>query len=175
MLARFFNLTVGTEKTFRVEQNGAFKGYNARAIVYSQQGTIIGSAEASCFNDEQKWISKPEFQLKSMAQTRACAKALRNVLAWVVVLEGFSPTPAEEMDSVNPAPAAPSYVPYANQPANKPAYTPAPRPVQPQVHGKLECSECHIEIAQVVSDYSLRRFNKELCRDCQGHATPLSR
>jgi len=32
-----------------------------------------------------------------MAQTRACAKALRNVLAWVVVLAGYRATPAEEM------------------------------------------------------------------------------
>lgn len=41
----------------------------------------------------------PLFQLKSMAQTRACAKALRNVLAWVVVLAGYRPTPAEELDA----------------------------------------------------------------------------
>lgn len=40
----------------------------------------------------------PLFQLKSMAQTRAAAKALRNVLAWVVVLAGYKPTPAEELD-----------------------------------------------------------------------------
>lgn len=39
----------------------------------------------------------PSFQLRSMAQTRASAKALRNVLAWVVVLAGYRPTPAEEM------------------------------------------------------------------------------
>ena len=39
----------------------------------------------------------PSFQLRSMAQTRACAKAFRNVLAWVVVLAGYRPTPAEEM------------------------------------------------------------------------------
>lgn len=39
----------------------------------------------------------PFFQLRSMAQTRACAKAFRNVLAWVVVLAGYKPTPAEEM------------------------------------------------------------------------------
>jgi hypothetical protein len=32
-----------------------------------------------------------------MAQTRACAKALRNVFAWVVVLAGYAPTPAEDM------------------------------------------------------------------------------
>lgn len=37
------------------------------------------------------------FQLRSMAQTRACAKALRNVLAWVVMLAGYKTTPAEEM------------------------------------------------------------------------------
>ena len=30
-------------------------------------------------------------------RARACAKALRNVLAWVVVLAGDKPTPAEEM------------------------------------------------------------------------------
>jgi hypothetical protein len=32
-----------------------------------------------------------------MAQTRAGAKAFRNRLAWVVVLAGYRPTPAEEM------------------------------------------------------------------------------
>jgi len=41
----------------------------------------------------------PFFQLRSMAQTRASAKAFRNVLAWVVVLAGYKPTPAEEMPS----------------------------------------------------------------------------
>lgn len=39
----------------------------------------------------------PMFQLRSMAQTRAGAKAFRNILAWVVVLAGYKPTPAEEM------------------------------------------------------------------------------
>lgn len=39
----------------------------------------------------------PLFQLRSMAQTRACAKAFRNVLAWVVVMAGYKPTPAEEL------------------------------------------------------------------------------
>lgn len=43
----------------------------------------------------------PQFQLRSMAQTRAGAKALRNALAWVVVLAGYRPTPAEEMDGVD--------------------------------------------------------------------------
>lgn len=44
--------------------------------------------------------SVPQFQLRSMAQTRAGAKALRNALGWVVVLAGYKPTPAEEMDNI---------------------------------------------------------------------------
>jgi hypothetical protein len=53
----------------------------------------------------------PMFQLRSMAQTRAAAKALRNALAWVVVLAGYRPTPAEETDDprepVAPTPSRP--------------------------------------------------------------------
>lgn len=41
--------------------------------------------------------AKPLFQLRSMAQTRAEAKALKSVFGWVVVLAGYQPTPAEEM------------------------------------------------------------------------------
>jgi hypothetical protein len=40
---------------------------------------------------------KPLFQLRSMAQTRAEAKALKGVFSWVVVLAGYKPTPAEEL------------------------------------------------------------------------------
>jgi hypothetical protein len=62
--------------------------------------------------DEKNWATKPEFQLRSMAQTRACAKALRNAFAWIPVLAGYEGTPAEEMDGVvevipNTTPAAP--------------------------------------------------------------------
>jgi hypothetical protein len=39
----------------------------------------------------------PLYQLASMAQTRACAKTLRNVLSWVAVLAGYKTTPAEEL------------------------------------------------------------------------------
>lgn len=40
----------------------------------------------------------PLFQLRSMAQTRATSKVLSILLKWVVVLAGFKPTPAEEVD-----------------------------------------------------------------------------
>jgi hypothetical protein len=60
----------------------------------------ISAAEAMCLNDEPNWKTKPLFQLRSMAQTRSCAKALRNVLAWVVVLAGYRATPAEEIQDM---------------------------------------------------------------------------
>ena len=41
----------------------------------------------------------PLFQLASMAQTRAAAKVHRNVLSWIVVLAGYRPTPAEEIEN----------------------------------------------------------------------------
>jgi len=50
-----------------------------------------------CSSDEPNWRGKPEFQLASMAQTRAAGKVLRLLLGWVVTLAGYEPTPAEEM------------------------------------------------------------------------------
>jgi hypothetical protein len=52
------------------------------------------------FKSEKKEVGrfpKPLFQLRSMAQTRAQVKALRSIFAWVVVLAGYQPTPAEEL------------------------------------------------------------------------------
>jgi hypothetical protein len=99
-LGRFYGVTAVSLSTKYVEYGeGDFKviGFEARAdalLVSSNQ--VISSAEAMCLNDEPNWSRKPLFQLKSMAQTRACAKALRNVLAWVVVLAGYAATPAED-------------------------------------------------------------------------------
>jgi hypothetical protein len=50
-----------------------------------------------CSSDEPNWRGKPEFQLASMAQTRAAGKVLRLLLGWIVTLAGYEPTPAEEM------------------------------------------------------------------------------
>jgi hypothetical protein len=50
--------------------------------------------------------SVPLYQLASMAQTRANAKALRNVLSWVVVLAGYRPTPSEELLEARVVPQA---------------------------------------------------------------------
>jgi hypothetical protein len=104
-LGRFYGVTAKARSTSYVEFGEGYdqvRGFEATAdalLVSTNQ--VISSAEAMCLDDEEKWGSSPFFQLRSMAQTRACAKALRNVLAWVVVLAGYNPTPAEEMDGVS--------------------------------------------------------------------------
>jgi len=84
---------------------GDVHGWEAIAhAVHVQTGRVVASAESMCMSDEPRWGTRPMFQLRSMAQTRAAAKALRNALAWVVVLAGYAPTPAEEMpDEMKPA------------------------------------------------------------------------
>lgn len=113
-VGKFYGLTVRVIKTNFIDYGGV-KGFEAFAEVIRSDGGVVSAAEAMCLNDEEKWstrakyeyvdgkkekvgeVAVPLFQLRSMAQTRACAKAFRNVLAWVVVLAGFRPTPAEEM------------------------------------------------------------------------------
>jgi hypothetical protein len=101
-LGRFYGVTAKASSTKFVEFGEGYdqvRGFEATAdalLVANDQ--VISSAEAMCLDDEDRWGDKPLFQLKSMAQTRACAKALRNVLAWVVVLAGYEGTPAEELD-----------------------------------------------------------------------------
>ena len=97
ILGRFFGSTAAVESTKRLlNDKGEFWGYEARAQVL-QHGNIISSAEAVCLNTERNWKTRDEFALKSMAQTRACSKALRNAYGWVAELAGLASTPAEEM------------------------------------------------------------------------------
>jgi hypothetical protein len=118
-IGRFYGVTAKATATHYVEY-GAVKGFTAHAVALRADGFELSAAEADCLNDEEKWRSRaryewhdgpngrhkvrvgdepvPFFQMKSMAQTRAMAKALRNVLAWVVVLAGYRPTPVEELE-----------------------------------------------------------------------------
>jgi hypothetical protein len=99
-LGRFYGITVAARTTNYIEQ-GRARGYECHAEALRADGQVISSAQAMCLDDEQMWRDKPLAQIRSMAQTRAQAKAYRNVLAWVVVMAGYAPTPAEEMDSRN--------------------------------------------------------------------------
>lgn len=96
-VGRFYGITAKPLPSEYVEYGDA-KGFVTRAIAVRADGVELSAAEAMCMSDEPNWRGKPLNYLRSMSQTRACAKALRNVLAWVVVLAGYEPTPAEEMD-----------------------------------------------------------------------------
>lgn len=113
-LARFFGATASiswTKPLFTPEGTlkPVLRGYEARAEVL-HQGQVISSAEAMCTREEANWKSRDEFMLRSMAQTRAAAKALRNAYGWVAELAGMKSTPAEEMDGVTPE--QPKMAPY---------------------------------------------------------------
>lgn len=119
-LARFYGVTSRIKNTTFVEfGEGEVKvrGWEATAEAYREStGQVIATADSMCLNDEENWglrpkyewvdgkrkqsglIPVPLFQLRSMAQTRASSKVLSMVFKWVVVLGGFQPTPAEEMD-----------------------------------------------------------------------------
>ena len=132
-VGKFYNVTAKVVDTKYVEIGGA-RGYEARAVAFhGPTGLDVSAAEAMCLNDEDKWstrskyeyqdgkrvkvgdVAVPLFQLRSMAQTRACAKALRNCLAWVVVLAGYRPNVAEEMVDGDPE------SPQVSEPKAKPA------------------------------------------------------
>ncbi|MFA5128535.1 MAG: hypothetical protein WC445_01060 [Patescibacteria group bacterium] len=190
-VARFYNMTVGVDWTREIMREGKIHGFEAKANVYNSGGTIISSAEASCLRDEPKWNTRskyeykngkrnkvsdelvPEFQLKSMAQTRASAKALRNVLAWVVVLAGFKATPAEEMDGVEgfesraAAPPAGSVA----RPAVRPPVAPVAKDTSANVPGipeeKLICAMTGVKITQEEYAYSMRKYGMPLSRAAQ--------
>lgn len=75
-------------------------GWEARVEARTLAGLVVGAAEAQCTRSEQTWSRRDDYALRSMAQTRATSKALRQPLGFVMTLAGFNPTPAEEMPPV---------------------------------------------------------------------------
>lgn len=116
-IGHFYGVTakIATVDDWTDETTGE-QGFQAWAqAIHVSTGRVISDATAMCLNNEDNWSTRPRyeypngqktkvgevlvprFQLMSMAQTRAVSKVLRNVFAFVVVLAGFDPTPAEEM------------------------------------------------------------------------------
>jgi hypothetical protein len=101
-IGQFFNCTPVTEWTRPIKEGENIIGWESRVKVVNADGRTIAAAESMCMRDEKNWKSKPNYALRSMAQTRAGGKALRSVFAFVAVLAGYSATPSEEMiDSFN--------------------------------------------------------------------------
>jgi hypothetical protein len=95
-------------------------GWEARVEARTLVGAVVGSAEAMCVRSERSWASRDDYALRSMAQTRATSKALRQPLGFVMAMGGYEATPFEEMPPVEaevvevrapsqgiPSPAAP--------------------------------------------------------------------
>lgn len=101
-----FPVTVWTRE---IVKDGKGWGWEARVEAHTRDGAVIGAAEAQCTRDENQWSFAPkgrngqtqtprdDYALRSMAQTRATSKALRQPLGFVMHLAGFEATPAEEM------------------------------------------------------------------------------
>jgi hypothetical protein len=71
-------------------------GWEARAEARTVNGNAVGAAEAMCTRHEPNWAEAEDYAIRSMAQTRAHAKALGAPLRFVMTLAGQSATPAEE-------------------------------------------------------------------------------
>ena len=172
MLAHFYGYCPKIESTEQVEF-GEARGFKASAVLVNEHtGLVVSRAEAMCLNDEDNWgdrakyewkngerhlvgtVKTPTFQLLSMAETRATSKVMRLKLAWIVVLAGYEPTPAEEMDQrqqTDAAPVLPAELKKKSPPAAPAAAalpsSPTPRPEQQsRSNGK------------VVSEAQARRF-----------------
>ncbi len=101
-LAKMYGLTPDIEWT----QDLAEGGHLARARLMREDGTVASSAEAECGGaSDGEWATRDAPATRSMAQTRAVSKVCRLALSWVMVLAGYSGTPAEEMNGGNGKPA----------------------------------------------------------------------
>ncbi len=93
-------------------------GWEARVVAKTRDGATVGAAEAECLRTEKTWAKRDDYALRSMAQTRATSKALRQPLGFVMTLAGFDPTPLEEMPATGePAQSDTSDEPIASQKA----------------------------------------------------------
>jgi hypothetical protein len=102
LIAKFYGVTAKVTESKFVEVKDHC-GYESKAVAYElASGKEISGAFGMCMNDEvigsgktrEDWTLQ---RLRSLSQTRACAKVLKNVFSWVAVLGGYAPTPAEEM------------------------------------------------------------------------------
>lgn len=91
----------------RAYRLGQAFGYKA-SFFAKRDGQTVGWGEARCDRTEANWRRSENNAIASMAQTRAQSKALKQPLAWVITLAGYSPTPADEMADTTPSePVAP--------------------------------------------------------------------
>jgi len=145
-LATMYRVTPRVKET-RLVQIGEVTGYEAFAEAFHvPSGVVISTADSMCLDDEERWSDRPVkewrnnpqtgkrervatgeftpvplFQLRSMAQTRAMAKALRGPFSWIIAMAGYAPRLAEDMTGKEPLEQSPK--PTVQQPQQKAAET----------------------------------------------------
>jgi len=73
--------------------------YSCQATVNRlTDGVKISGGDGFCENLELTKVGFPQYAVRSMAQTRAIGKSLRNLLGYVMNSAGYEATPAEEME-----------------------------------------------------------------------------
>jgi len=84
------------------EQDGIFTA--TVELRRMSDGRIVGRASAECGAPDELdrsgqplWANRARYARRSMALTRATAKAYRLAFSWIMVLAGYMPTPAEEI------------------------------------------------------------------------------
>lgn len=132
-----------TQTEEMLTDHGDKLGFIAMCSVINRAGRVVSGAAASCSRMEDYWSKLPEFQLRSMAQTRCCGKGMRLVLSWVMQLAGFSPTPAEEMGAE-----------FAEE--KREITTP--------------CYECGNKVSKKLAAQTRKKYRKELCLECRKKA-----
>ena len=88
-----FPYEVWSKKIVDEQGNMAYESF----VEVRRHGLAITSASAICSTSETTWGKRDEYAVKSMATTRATAKAYRLGLSFLAVLAGLEATPAEEM------------------------------------------------------------------------------
>lgn len=74
-----------------------------------KDGREIGWGEGRCERSESTWVSREDYALSGMAQTRGQVRSLSGAMRFIVKLAGYATTPAEEMTEAESAePAAPA-------------------------------------------------------------------
>jgi hypothetical protein len=142
-------------------------GWEARVEARTLAGQVVGAAEASCLRGEANWKSRDDFALRSMAQTRATAKALRLPLGFVVALAGYEATPAEEMveEARKVALASPQAVPEASEEDLVPALEASIEAVKART---LFVGEAARSDMQEAADDALAAKDGQTCPECNG-------
>jgi hypothetical protein len=84
-------------KTERIKIDGV-SGWEAHAEARTIGGQIVGAGDGMCMKNESRWGSVDEYARRSMAQTRALARALSGPLRFAVQKAGFDGTPYEDAE-----------------------------------------------------------------------------